>query len=119
MTTVEVSYAADAYIAITVGEPFLPLRGTPLPPKGAGFLAGEYPGGITTVEGVPASATVRVLYRPAGGALGDGVVVAEVQSGQDGVWRVDGLHPAYKFDVVGRCAGFNDVIMADVSPSVM
>lgn len=89
-----------------------------LPAKGNGYLAGTYPGGITTVDGVPVRATVRVLYRPASGALGDGAVVAEVQSALDGTWRVDGLDPALKFDVVGRKPGFNDVIMANVSPKV-
>lgn len=108
----------DGYERIAAGGVALLREQRPLPPRGAGFLAGDYPGGITTVEGVPASATVRALYRPVGGAPGDGVVVAEVQSGQDGVWRVDGLHPAYKFDVVGRRDGFNDVILSNVSPSV-
>lgn len=88
----------------------------PLP--GNGYLAGTYPGGITTVDGVPTRATVRILYRPLSGALGDGAVVAEVLSDTDGTWRVDGLDPALKFDVVGRKQGFNDVIMAGVSPKV-
>lgn len=86
--------------------------------SGSGYLAGEFPDGITTVEGVPVSATVRILYRPAAGALGDGVVVAQVQSAPDGTWRVDGLNPALKYDVIGRKNGHNDVIMANVSPEV-
>lgn len=85
---------------------------------GAGYLAGTFPGGITTVDGVPVTATVRVLYRPGVGLPGDGVVVKQVQSADDGTWRVDGLDPALKFDVVGRKNGFNDVIMANVSPAV-
>ena len=89
-----------------------------LPPKGNGYLAGEYPSGITTADGVPTGATVRVLYRPESGRPGDGVVVAEVQSAQDGTWRVDGLHPDYRYDVVGRLQGFNDVIMSNVAPKV-
>lgn len=85
-------------------------------PRGTGYLAGEFPGGVTTVGGVPVGATVRVLYRPTDGAPGDGIVVAEVQSAADGTWRVDGLITSLKFDVVGRKAGFNDVIAANVSP---
>ncbi len=81
-----------------------------------GYLAGEFPGGITTVDGVPTAATVRVLYRPVSGAPGDGVVVAEVQSAPDGTWRVDGLDTGLRYDVVGRKAGHNDVIMADITP---
>ena len=85
---------------------------------GDGYLAGEFPDGITTVEGAPVSATVRILCRPEADALGDGVVVAQVQSAPDGTWRVDGLNPALKYDVVGRKNGHNDVIMANVSPVV-
>lgn len=85
---------------------------------GSGYLAGSFPGGITTVDGVPTAATVRVLYRPGPGQPGDGALVAEVQSAADGSWRVDGLDPALKFDVVGRKAWFNDVIMSNVSPKV-
>lgn len=85
---------------------------------GQGHLAGSFPGGITTVDGVPTAATVRVLYRPAAGQPGDGALVAEVQSAPDGSWRVDGLDPTLKFDVVGRKPWFNDVIMSNVSPKV-
>ena len=88
-----------------------------LPPSGNGYLAGEFPDGITTVEGVPQTATVRVLYRPVNGAPSDGIVVAEVVSAPDGTWRVDGVNPGLKFDVVGRKSGHNDVIVANVSPS--
>lgn len=90
-----------------------------LPLPGPGYLAGQFPGGITTVDAVPVSATVRVLYRPEAGAQGDGLLIAEVQSAHDGTWRVDGLNPALRYDVVGRKAGFNDVIMANVTPEVV
>lgn len=84
--------------------------------SGYGYLAGRFPDGITTVEGVPVSATVRILHRPTAGELGDGVVVAEVQSAPDGSWQVAGLNPDLRYDVVGRKEGFNDVIMANVKP---
>lgn len=83
---------------------------------GDGYLAGTFPDGITTVEGVPVAATVRVLLRSVDPAL-DGVVLAQVKSAPDGTWRVDGLNPALKYDVVGRKDGYNDVIMANVSPA--
>lgn len=86
--------------------------------SGAGYLAGEYPGGTTTVEGVPVAATVRILYRPESGQPGDGSVVAEVESAPDGTWRVDGLNPSLRYDVVGRMDGYNDVIVANVRPVV-
>jgi len=81
-----------------------------------GFLAGSYPDGITTVEGVPVEATVRVLLRSTDPAF-DGLVVAETQSRPDGTWLVEGLNPNLRYDVVGRRPGFNDVIMTDITPS--
>lgn len=100
------------YAGIGVADRRAPVR----PDPGPGYLAGEFPGGITTVDGVPTTATIRVIYRPLSGAPGDGAVVAEVQSAPDGTWRVDGLDPTLTFDVVGRKAGYNDVIMAAVRP---
>lgn len=98
--------------------PSATMQSTLAPMKGNGYLAGSYPGGVTTVDGVPTGAKVRAIYRPASGALGDGVCVAEVQSASDGTWLIPNLNPALKFDVVGRKAGFNDVIIANVSPKV-
>ncbi len=83
---------------------------------GAGYLAGTYPGGITKIEGVPGSAEIRVLLRTATGAMGDGMLVASVVSGVDGTWRIDGLSTALRFDVVCRHDGYNDMILANVSP---
>lgn len=90
-----------------------------MPLTGDGYLAGEYPGGTTTVEGVPVSATVRILYRPESGQDGDGALVAQVQSAPDGTWRVEGLRTDLLYDVVGRKEGFNDVIVANVTPTSM
>lgn len=83
---------------------------------GPGYLAGTFPGGITSVDGVPTTATIRVHYRPAEGAVGDGALVATLQSAPDGSWRVDGLDPNLKFDVICRKEGFNDMILSGVSP---
>lgn len=89
-----------------------------LPPSGNGYLAGEYPDGITKVNGIPVSAQVRVLYRPGAGKPGDGVVVASTTSAQDGTWRVNGLSPLLRYDVVGRKDGHNDTLMANITPMV-
>ena len=92
-------------------------QGRNLPPSGEGYLAGDFPDGITKIEGVPGSATVRVLYRPGPGLPGDGVVIAEVQSNPDGTWRVDGLNTALRYDVVCRHGGYNDSILSNVTPA--
>jgi hypothetical protein len=84
-------------------------------PLGDGYLAGELPDGLTTVEGAPVAATVRVLLRESG--PGDGALLAEVQSAADGTWRVTGLPAGRLYDVVGRLAGRNDVIVSGVSPA--
>lgn len=99
------------------GEIYLDVSPAQRPTPGPGFLAGEFPGGITTIRGVPTTATIRVHYRPdASGAPGDGVLVAEVQSAADGTWRVDNLDPTLKFDVIGRKQGFRDVILPGLNP---
>lgn len=92
-------------------------REVPLPEFNSfdGYLAGEYPGGQTTVEEAPVSATVQVRLRSEGPL--SGVLVAEEQSRQDGTWRVDGLDRSLKYDVIGRLNGHNDVIVADVTPA--
>ena len=92
--------------------------GTTYPTPGTGFLAGEFPSGTTTVEGVPTQAEVRVLWRGPAGHPSDGVLVAKTQSAPDGTWRVDGLNPDLRYDVVGRKDGFNDVIVSNVQPVV-
>lgn len=121
------NYSPGAFAAVLLQAGYVPpsqpplavaLDSLPIGVEGTGYLAGSFPGGITTVDGVPTPATVRVLYRPEAGQPGDGALVAEVQSAPDGSWRVDGLDPALKFDVVGRKAWFNDVIMSNVSPKV-
>lgn len=95
---------------IAVYRPFV------LDMTGSGYLSGEFPIGITTVEGVPVTATVRVLIRSSTSRYSDGVVVAEVQSAPDGSWLVAGLNPKLRYDVIGRLDGFNDVIASNVKP---
>lgn len=87
-----------------------------VPYAGRGYLAGESPDGLTTIEGVPTDAELRVLYRPAAGAVGDGVIVQRLSSAPDGTWTAWGLNPELRYDVIARKAGQNDVIMSDVSP---
>ena len=92
--------------------------GMSYPEPGTGFLAGEFPGGVTTVDGVPTHAEVRVLWRGPQGHPADGVLVATTQSAPDGTWRVEGLNTDARYDVVGRKDGFNDVIVSNVQPVV-
>ena len=85
---------------------------------GAGYLAGTFPSGITSVDGAPTPATIRVLYRPQGGAHADGVVVETVVSAADGTWQVGSLDPSVRYDVVCRLNGHNDMIWSNVTPAV-
>lgn len=113
-----VSVTLTGAMVIRIAESVEPVGGFGRkPPTGDGYLAGEFPDGITRVEGVPGPATIRVLYRPASRSLGDGVLMAEVQSGHDGTWRVDGLSTAHRFDVVCRHDGYNDMILSNVAPA--
>lgn len=81
---------------------------------GKGYLAGEQPDGITTLNKKGVSAKVRVLLRQEG--PNDGCLVAETTSGNSGEWRVDGLSPHLKFDVIGRLDGHDDSGAFDVAP---
>lgn len=104
----------DRTVVINLARPFDP---TTL--HGDGYLAGEYPDGITSIEGAPVAATVRVLLRGTPGTPEDGLVVATTESSAAGTWLVYGLNPALRYDVVGRHADFNDTIMSNVQPRVV
>ena len=91
----------------------------PLPDtSGVGYLSGSAPDGLVTVEGVPSSAEIRLLWRPASGTFSDGVLVAKTVAAVDGTWTFTGLNTSMRFDVVARKAGFNDVIVSNVQPTV-
>lgn len=83
-------------------------------PEGFGYLAGEFPDGITTRLDTPISATIKVLHTTADGRTGK---VAEAVSNPDGTWIVDNLDPTKQFDVICSLAGFNDLILSKVSPT--
>lgn len=89
-----------------------------VPRKGIGYFSGGHPDYITSVEGVPAACTVRVILRRRYAEPGDGLVVAEVTSGANGVWQVTGLDETKRYDVVCRYEGYNDMIISNVSPKV-
>lgn len=87
--------------------------------NGLGFFGGTFPDGLTTINGAPVAAVVRVLLRTPIQGYGDGSVIASTQSAPDGTWLIEGLHTHLKYDVVSRYAGKNDVIMSNVSPALM
>ena len=112
-------------------EGLSPVRGLPLrtvrmvaPPEkkpvfsGYGFLAGSFPDGVTSVEGVPTPAEIRVLYRPDAESEIDGYLVAKTISNPDGTWLIEGLNPDLKYDVICRHEGYNDMILSNVSPAL-
>ena len=86
-------------------------------PKGDGYFASVFPNYITNIDGVPVTAVVRVLLRHDDPFM-DGVVVAQTKSAPDGTWMIDGLNTRFKYDVVARHDGYNDLIFANVSPLV-
>lgn len=101
-------------VASKLSSMAMAVSGSPI--GGSGVLSGALPDAITSILGVPAVADIRVLYRPAGGALGDGVLVARTTSAVNGSWQVSGLNPALKYDVVARISGYNDMVWSGVSP---
>lgn len=79
-----------------------------------GYLAGEPPGGTTTLNKKGVSAKVRVLLREDG--PNDGCLVAEMVSGDSGEWLIEGVSPNRRYDIIGRLQGHNDGAVFDVSP---
>ena len=84
--------------------------------EGSSYLSGSFPDGITTLDGVPISATVRVLLRGPNESPYSGMLVAEIVSNPDGTWRVDGISSEFSYDVIGRLPGEKDVIVSNVTP---
>ena len=85
---------------------------------GVGYFKSTFPEHITSVDGVPVSAEVRVLLRNHPNKDYDMLVVAKVQSANDGTWEIHGLNPNFKYDVIARYTGYNDLIMSDLTPKV-
>lgn len=86
--------------------------------SGIGYFKSTFPEHITSVDGVPVSADVRVLLRNHPNKDYDMLVVAKTQSANDGTWEVRGLNPNFKYDVIARYTGYNDLIMSDLTPKV-
>lgn len=94
-------------------------RYIPFIPKGGdGYFSSSFPDYLITVEGRPSVGEVRVLLRTVTTPQGDGFLVAKTMSDDTGQWRVDGLNPNFRYDVVCRVEGYNDIIFANVKPKV-
>ena len=83
-----------------------------------GYLAGDHPSGLTQVDGAPASAKIRIFLRSGFGKVGDGALITTKTSNVDGTWRVSGLNPLLKYDVICQYAGYNDLIWTNVTPEI-
>lgn len=81
--------------------------------SGTGFLAGEFPSGRTTINGVPTSASVKAFYVL---ESGEWQLAGQTTSNPDGTWLIGGLNHDLLFNVVGQLDGYNDVVMANIKP---
>lgn len=107
--------ARAAYLNFTAGGTYTFNITSPVDkPEGFGYLAGEFPDGITTRLDTPISATIKVMHTAADGRMGK---VAEVVSNPDGTWAVHNLDPTKQFDVICSLEGFNDLVLSKVSPT--
>lgn len=79
---------------------------------GAGYIAGEAPDGLLTVNTAPARREIEVRHRITR------VVVATTFSNSDGTYRISDLDPNEEFDVIARdyAGTYNDVIVSRVKP---
>jgi hypothetical protein len=83
---------------------------------GNATLSGTFPDGITSVEGLPTPAEVRVYLRAPEAEEIDGLFMTRRTSAGDGTWEIGGLRDDQRFDVVGRKDDERDVIVSDVTP---
>lgn len=83
------------------------------PWNGPGYIAGEAPDGLLTVNSAPARRYIYVLDRASR------IVVGAVWSASDGTYRIDNLSPATLVDVIARdyTGTYNDAIVSRVSPA--
>lgn len=93
---------------------FMPYK----PRPGNGYFSSSFPDYLITVEGRPASGVIRVLLRTPKIPEADGCLVATTTADVTGQWRVDGLDPNMRYDVVCRVDGYNDIIFSNVKPKV-
>lgn len=85
-----------------------------MPTSGNGYLAGESPGGTTTVDGVVTSAEVRVYFEETNG---NWTLVGTATSAANGTWQILNLDPSLSFNVIGRKSGYEDVLHVGIRPT--
>lgn len=86
--------------------------------SGDGYFSSSFPDYLITVEGRPSIGDIRVLLRTVTVEEGDGILVAKTTSDSAGQWRVDGMNPNFRYDVICRVDGYNDIIFSNVKPKV-
>lgn len=81
--------------------------------NGPGYIAGEAPDGLLTVNTAPARRYLYVLDRASR------MVAGATWSASDGTYRIDNLNPAVLVDVVARdyVGTYNDAIVSRVHPA--
>ena len=86
-------------------------------PSGDSYFAGKLPDGLTTISGEPTSATVLCVVRNSTKYPHlNGVIVKKVESNLDGTWLIPDVDPTLTYDIIGRKTGYNDIIVANVTP---
>lgn len=82
-------------------------------PRRQGYLAGEYPRGTTTKNGVPCKARIWVTE------AGTYRAVASTLASESGTWRVTGLDLNQRYNVVARdlAQEYSDVVAVRVAPT--
>lgn len=88
------------------------LKGPTVSTGGTGYIAGTAPG-IVTVNGLPAAREIEIRDRTTRAPIFVG------SSKPDGTYRLGGLNPSRKYDVLARDWQnvYNDVIRANITPA--
>lgn len=90
---------------------------------GEGYLGGDFPDGIVTIDGVPSSADMEIRLKSEDPIL-DNSLVATAKASQAGTWKVPGVSTEQQFNVIAKHEGEQDVYIpgviaeTDSSPSL-
>lgn len=86
--------------------------------SGNGYFSSTLPEFIVTEEGMPISAEIRIHIHGSSLDALDGRLVAKTRSNATGQWYVGGLNPIFRYDVVCRLDGYNDLVYSNVQPKI-
>lgn len=86
-------------------------------PDGVGYLGGDYPDGVVTVDGVPTDADIEVRLKNQNPTL-NGTLIASTKASQSGTWKIPNIDMSETFDIIARKEGEQPICVSDVQGEI-